>query len=354
MPAKQQGAKQSRRATAARLVVLPFLLLTLSLNGAGYAQAAAAIPLVPPVSVSSIVLVDTSGSTDTLIVNGELPPQTPLPARLELPIPPGVKPNWVGEIVGSDPSKDPTAEYTTRTGQGYDVVTVTLKQSRKGQVEIGVTAPSRAAAAPYTASLPILSEVGSASIAFDIPTGSQVTSISAGLAKAGTSGNVERYELTQASPRVGSVLSGSLVVARPANTGVPQTAPQPTPGGADAASTQSSGSPMSATDVFLWIMLVGAVVFFLYNAYRFSQVRAARIAAEADAHVATDSSTRHGKPGTTSPSVTAAGSGKAVKHADPASLDRELERLQNLRAQGGMSRQEFLKAKSELLGHTQH
>jgi len=328
MPLNPSTPQTVRRASVTRSATLLFLLVALIMGGAPRIHAAAADPLVPAVSVSSVLWVKTNGSTDTLVVNGELPAQTPLPARLELPIPSGSTPDWVGEIAGGDPANDPTAEYTTRSAQGYDVVTLTLKQSRQGQVEVSVSVPNRTPKAVRSVSLPVLSAVGSASVAFQVPAGSEVSSLSAGLVKAGSSRGSDRYSLTQPSPRVGTVLRGSAVVAAQTGSGSPQT----TPGGAAGAPTQSSASPTSATDVVLWGMLLGAVVFFLHNAYRFAQARSVRRASESAAAA--------GHPAER----------KRAPRAKTVSVEGELKRLQDLRSRGAMSRQEFLKTKRELLG----
>ena len=158
------------------------------------------------------MLIGADASTDTLIVDGVLPAGTALPARLELPVPLASTPAWVGEIVGSDPSRDPTAVYTTRSAQGYDIITLTLTQSREGQVEISVPVLAQGSSIPRSVSFRILGAVQSASVGFAVPAGSVVTSLSAGLVKVATAAGSDRYALTKTSPRVGSDLRASLVV----------------------------------------------------------------------------------------------------------------------------------------------
>ena len=104
---------------------------------AALAAPAAAVdaPKVPALKLLSWAAGSQSDGQGTLIVSGELPDSTSLPAKLVMPVPPGLTPAWVGEIVGSNPSQDPPATYTVSRGQGFDVLPVPLTSSRTGPVD---------------------------------------------------------------------------------------------------------------------------------------------------------------------------------------------------------------------------
>lgn len=78
-----------------------------------------------------------------LLVSGELPSEVKLPAEAELAVPAGTQLQWIGEILGGDPAKDPTLSYTKSSADGIDVYRFTLSKSRVAQVEgIAPSAPS--------------------------------------------------------------------------------------------------------------------------------------------------------------------------------------------------------------------
>jgi hypothetical protein len=70
-----------------------------------------------------------------LLVSGELPPSTKLPAQLELTLPSGSELQWAGEILGGESLGDPEAKYTVRKQGDHSVYTLTLTKSRTGQIE---------------------------------------------------------------------------------------------------------------------------------------------------------------------------------------------------------------------------
>jgi len=95
------------------------------------------------------------------------------------------------------------------------------------------------------------------------------------------------------------------------------------------------------------------MAFFLYNAYRFSQARSARRAAEAAlAQGSSSSGSKGGSAGTTS---NVAGARRSAKRQEASrkgvlSTEQTLQHLQDLRARGAMSREDFLEEKRNLLG----
>ncbi len=75
-------------------------------------------------------------SGGVMLVSGELPESVKLPAEAELSVPAGSSLQWVGEILGGDPSADPELTYTKSTVNGSDVYRFTLTKSRIAQLEI--------------------------------------------------------------------------------------------------------------------------------------------------------------------------------------------------------------------------
>lgn len=70
-----------------------------------------------------------------VIISLTLPDATPLPATVRIPVPEGVKLDWVGEITGADPSQDPTRTYTFADGEGGQYVEYEVSTSRVAQIE---------------------------------------------------------------------------------------------------------------------------------------------------------------------------------------------------------------------------
>ena len=86
--------------------------------------------------VDVTVLPDESGGM--MLVSGELPESVKLPAEAELSVPAGSTLQWIGEILGGDPSADPELTYTKSTVDGSDVYLFKLTKSRTAQIEVPV------------------------------------------------------------------------------------------------------------------------------------------------------------------------------------------------------------------------
>lgn len=76
------------------------------------------------------------GAQSLLIVSALLDPQTPLPATVTIPAPPGAVLLWSGEILGGDPAADPAREVTVERVGDMDVYTMTLEQTYTAQLEL--------------------------------------------------------------------------------------------------------------------------------------------------------------------------------------------------------------------------
>jgi len=91
---------------------------------------------VAPGEVSMTLYDLAAGRTPTLVVRGELAPDTTLPATVELSIPSGCEVGWVGEVFPEDSSKDVVAPFDIRSVDGADVLVISVISSRVVQAEL--------------------------------------------------------------------------------------------------------------------------------------------------------------------------------------------------------------------------
>ncbi|HEX9092897.1 MAG TPA: hypothetical protein VF902_02840, partial [Coriobacteriia bacterium] len=105
------GLELSKRVRASALLSVALVVLTLATPAV--ALAATKAPALKALSWVSGAQSDGSG---IIIVTGQLPDSVPLPANIVIPVPSGAQLAWVGEIVGGDASKDPTATYSIVPG----------------------------------------------------------------------------------------------------------------------------------------------------------------------------------------------------------------------------------------------
>jgi len=117
-----------------------------------------------------------------MLVSGELAKTAALPAQAELAVPKGSEIQWIGEILGGDPSADPALKYTKSTVKDEDVYRFTLTKARIGQVEIPTPKPLIYDGTTYTPSLSWVSsqDVPEVKLSVRMPQGAQVTKAAAG------------------------------------------------------------------------------------------------------------------------------------------------------------------------------
>ena len=129
-----------------------------------------------------LTLIQGQSGQPTLLVFGQLPTGATLPANVSLAVPAGGKVGWAGEILGGDPSKDPSVKYTVKTGKAYDLVGFTLTTSRNAQVEVSVPKAFVAKGASTQATIDVVAPFGmpSSTLLIQLPTGATVTSKAAG------------------------------------------------------------------------------------------------------------------------------------------------------------------------------
>jgi hypothetical protein len=70
-----------------------------------------------------------------VIVTGQLPESTSLPAEVKLAVPEGARLQWAGEILGGPPENDPKASTRSTVEASMTVYSLRLAKSRIGQIE---------------------------------------------------------------------------------------------------------------------------------------------------------------------------------------------------------------------------
>lgn len=116
------------RMTASRLVATILTALTALISPA----LAAAAPA--PWARMDVTLIEEGGQT-ILLVAGELPTSTPLPAEVALPLPKGAVLQWAGELIDPSGQNDIELEPRKREQGDVDVYTMRLTRSHVAQVE---------------------------------------------------------------------------------------------------------------------------------------------------------------------------------------------------------------------------
>jgi len=93
--------------------------------------------LAAPVTQWETISLNLSTDADTplLMVSGKLPDGTALPATVTLAVPAGAEVQWVGEVLGGDPSADLAATPTKTTRGELDIYEFTLTKARVAQIE---------------------------------------------------------------------------------------------------------------------------------------------------------------------------------------------------------------------------
>lgn len=93
-----------------------------------------------------------------VITSVELTATTPLPAVVRIPLVPGTKVDWAGEILGSG-AQDVKREYKVKEGTGAQYAEFTISQSRLAQIELSglaltVQGTATSVSVPYAQSVP--------------------------------------------------------------------------------------------------------------------------------------------------------------------------------------------------------
>jgi hypothetical protein len=118
-----------------RGVLLATVVLAVTLSAPAVSLAAG--PLADGWSSISLRLDRLDGSgAPVLLVMGDLRAEIRQPVDVALPVPPGSKVIWSGEIVDADAKGDIRQPFQTAPGNGFDSISVPLKSSRRAQVDV--------------------------------------------------------------------------------------------------------------------------------------------------------------------------------------------------------------------------
>jgi len=218
-----------------------------------------------------------------LLVSGELPAATTLPADAELAVPAGTQLQWVGEILGGDPSKDPELTYTKSSVDGMDVYQFTLTKSRSAQVEATIPATTSFDGTNYLTALKwtAWTTVPEVRLSQRIPSASQIVQASPGAAVQPGPTGYSYYGKTFNSPQKGDVLDLAFSYALTA-------APAPAAGG-----TASSGQSPSVLAPMIIVLI--AVAGFGLAFFKVQQKLAAKAAHKSPVQLKAATSASHSR-----------------------------------------------------------
>ncbi|HET6497525.1 MAG TPA: hypothetical protein VFH17_00520 [Coriobacteriia bacterium] len=157
-----------------------------------------------PLTELDVILIDTprAGGEPVLLVAGELPLETPLPAEIVLPVPEGAVVSWSGEILGGPVENDPAVEARLEERNGIKVAAFTLSVSRIGQVEVtfpGAVSPGEGGSVAGGFRLVAPVDIQTVRMAVAVPPTYEVTDLPEGaLVSTGPQGDIYYYVETPA------------------------------------------------------------------------------------------------------------------------------------------------------------
>jgi len=210
-----------------------------------FAQASTAIAA--PAQWSSVdVTLQSAEQQSMLLVSGELPVDAKLPAEAELAVPAGTQIQWIGEVLGGDPSKDPELKYTKTSANGVDLYRFTLTKGRVAQVEGTVPGMSSFDGTNYVTGLKWTAwqAVPVVRISQRIPAGAQIVQAAEGASVQPGSAGYNYYTKTVTSPKAGDVIELAFSYA-------------PGAAGAGASGVGASSSTSAVTIVFGIVAVIG-------------------------------------------------------------------------------------------------
>jgi hypothetical protein len=211
-------------------------------------------------------LIQGQNGSPVTIVSGKLPSSVKLPATGLLSVPSGIQPSWVGQILGGDVAKDPTATYTTTSKSGYDELALTLTQAPEGQVEYADQAALTKSGQTSQVNLKWTSPVNMDRVTFlvEIPQGAKVTSAGGAALDPSTGGGF--YSKTFSGVKAGKPLSLSLAYTggtSPNAAQPPGTQSPAAPGAVPPASTVGGGATSPIPFVIGAALVLGLLYFYV-------------------------------------------------------------------------------------------
>jgi hypothetical protein len=235
-----------RRSFRSFLVASAFVLLALSSSPA----------LAAPTAWERVdVTLHSEQAGSVMLVSGDLPAGTALPAQAELSVPKGAEIQWIGEILGGDPASDPELKYTKTTADGVDVYQFTLTKARTAQIEIPLTQGLTANGSNFTSSLKWTTarNVPQVRMSLRVPEGATpVTTIDGAALQPGDSG-YSFYTKTFDNVKAGDTLDMNFTYSA-------------TPKAISAAATKAGTSPDGTVlGLFLLVIVVALVAVFAFR-----------------------------------------------------------------------------------------
>ncbi len=112
----------------------------------------------------------------------ELATSTPLPAQVEISVPAGSVPLWVGEVQGDWTSESPQSTYTTTTANGADIYRFTLRSSRTAHLYAEAPPLQADGASGFAASLAWVAgqDMAQVSLGAWVPANARITKAASG------------------------------------------------------------------------------------------------------------------------------------------------------------------------------
>lgn len=218
-----------------------------------------AVPaLAAPVPLKGVdVTVHYEQNTPVVLVTGYLPDSAKLPAAVELAVPAGGQFSWAGEILGGDPSADPSVQYTVRQDKGMDVYSFTLTKARTGQVEVSLPSAISFDGTTYRAAVKwtAVTDIPDVNLFVRVPNGTQVTEPAEGAEMTAGPQGFSYYKRAIKGVKAGT----------PVDLTFAYTAPAQAAGGAVAGAPAGASQPSNnALPLALIIVLVGGALALLF------------------------------------------------------------------------------------------
>jgi hypothetical protein len=187
-----------------------------------------------------------------MLVSGDLPSTASLPAQAELSVPAGSELQWIGEILGGDPTADPALKYAKTTVGGSDIYRFTLTKSRTAQIEVPIAQAQEFDGTAYSSAIAwtATQDVPEVRLSLRVPQAAQIATPQAGAALTPGDAGYAFYSKTFQNVKSGDPLELATRYSIPAVTGAAA-------GGAKS----SSSSVVPIVLVLLVLAAFGGLVF---------------------------------------------------------------------------------------------
>ncbi|NTU71830.1 MAG: hypothetical protein HGB10_08440 [Coriobacteriia bacterium] len=219
------------------------------------ASLAASTAVAAPAKWESVhVTLHTEDGKGMLLIAGELPASTKLPAEASLSVPPGSKIEWFGEILGGPPANDPEVKYTRTAGKGADDYSFVLRQARTAQAEIPSTSGLLFDGTNYRPSISWTagSDVPNVQLTVRIPDGATITEPAEGASTQPGEEGFSFYTKSFRDVKAGDKLELALAYAPPA-------------AGTTTAATQPAGDSSGMIVVGIIVLVIGGAALLAFR-----------------------------------------------------------------------------------------